>query len=234
MPQRCPLFAGLNPEQTREALRFFRATERSYARGEALKTALDPLPAFGLALEGYIAVTMQDIDGRQMLLAHIGPGQTFGESLCYLRENAPLDITAQTEARVLWLRCDGLREETGGALARLLRARFTAMLARRALKMNDRIQILSRGSIREKLGAFFTECARDAAGPSFAVPFDREGMAAYLGVDRSALSRELSRMRREGLISYRKNQFTLHMQQTDGAECSMLSLLPDGAEGRNL
>ena len=83
------------------------------------------------------------------------------------------------------------------------------MLARRTLRMNDRIQILSRGSIREKLNAFFTECARDAGSPSFDIPFDRAGMAAYLGVDRSALSRELSRMRQEGLITYQKNHFVL-------------------------
>lgn len=233
MPDRCSLFADLSPEQTREALRFFEAQERTYARGEALKTPLAPLRAFGLALEGHIAVTMEEIDGREMLLSHIGPGQTFGESLCYLRENAPLSITALTEARVLWLRCEGLRREPGSALERQLQQRFTAMLARRTLKMNDRIQILSRGSIREKLNAFFTELARDAGSRGFAVPFDREGMAAYLGVDRSALSRELSRMRREGLISFRKNQFSLHLQQTSGAEYSMISLLPEGAEGRS-
>ena len=206
---RCPLFADLSPEDTREALRFFQAQEKRYARGELLKNPVEPLTAFGLALEGYITVTMQDIDGREMLLAHVGPGQTFGESLCYLRENAPLTIAAQTDARVLWLRCDGLRQAAEGDLPRLLQTRFTAMLARRTLRMNDRIQILSRGSIREKLNAFFTECARDAGSPSFDIPFDRAGMAAYLGVDRSALSRELSRMRQEGLISYQKNHFVL-------------------------
>ena len=206
---RCPLFAGLSPEETREALRFFQAREKRYARGELLKNPVESLTAFGLALEGYVAVTMQDIDGREMLLAHVGPGQTFGESLCYLRENAPLTIAAQTDARVLWLRCDSLRQQAAGNLPRLLQTRFTAMLARRTLSMNDRIQILSRSSIREKLNAFFTECARDAGGSGFDIPFDRAGMAAYLGVDRSALSRELSRMRRERLIDYHKNHFEI-------------------------
>ena len=83
------------------------------------------------------------------------------------------------------------------------------MLAERTLKMNDRIQILSRMSIREKLRAFFTECARDAGSGRFTVPFDRAGMAAYLGVDRSALSRELSRMQHDGEIMYHKKEFIL-------------------------
>lgn len=214
MLTRCALFADLSEDRLQEALRLFEAQEKSYPRGSILKSAVDPLSAFGLVLEGNIAVSMEDIDGREMLLAHVSPGQTFGEALCYLQEDAPLIISAPTDARVLWLRCGVLRERVEDELRRLLQSRFTAMLARRTLRMNDRIQILSRGSIRQKLIAFFTECARDAGSAHFTVPFDRAGMAAYLGVDRSALSRELSHMKAEGLLTYSKNQFTLHMQQT--------------------
>ena len=216
MPERCPLFAGLSPEQYQSALRLLSAQEKSHARGEILKSAPDPLPAFGLVLEGGVAVSMEDIDGREMLLNHVGPGQTFGEALCYLEETAPLIITAVADSRVLWLRCGGLKTPGNDELRQALRLRFTAMLARRTLRMNDRIQILARGSIREKLNAFFTECVRDAGGLCFSVPFDRAGMAAYLGVDRSALSRELSHMRQEGLLTYHKNTFALQMQPTMG------------------
>lgn len=216
MPERCPLFVHLSPEQLRAALALLEAREKKHLRGEILKNALSPLPAFGLVLEGSVAVTMEDIDGREMLLTHVGAGQTFGEALCYLGESAPIVITALTDTRVLWLRCEGLKGADADPLGQMLRLRFTAMLARRTLRMNDRIQILSRGSIREKLGAFFTECVRDAGSLDFTVPFDRAGMAAYLGVDRSALSRELSHMRREGLLTYHKNTFTLHMQPTKG------------------
>ncbi|MBQ7455828.1 MAG: Crp/Fnr family transcriptional regulator [Clostridia bacterium] len=214
MPERCPLFAGLSPQEKEAALRFFGAREKNYPRGAILKAGEEPMRAFGLVLSGRVCVSMQDFDGREMILAMVTAGETFGEALCCLRQNAPLTVTAPEGARVLWLRCEGLLSDADGALERTLRARFTAMLARRTLRMNDRIQILSRGSIREKLNAFFTERARDAGGLSFTVPFDRAGMAAYLGVDRSALSRELSRMRGEGLIEYHKNKFTLQKQQT--------------------
>ena len=209
MPARCALFANLTADQRRQALRLFDAQEKAYARGELLKQAVKRMPAFGLVLTGQIAVSMADIDGREMLLAQVGPGQTFGEALCYLQEDAPIVIAALTDARVLWLRCDGLRQNNDDPLRRMMQERFTAMLARRTLQMNDRIQILSRGSIRQKLIAFFTECARDAGSAAFAIPFDRAGMAAYLAVDRSALSRELSRMRRERLIDYHKNHFEI-------------------------
>lgn len=208
-PAACPLFAGLNENDLSAALRFFDAQERAYPRGSLLKAASDPLPAFGLVLDGQVRVSMTDIDGREMLLSQVGDGQTFGEALCYLQSGAPLMIAAAADTRVLWLRCDALRQPARSALSEQLQQRFTAMLARRTLQMNDRIQILSRSGIREKLLAFFTECARDAGSSAFDIPFDRAGMAAYLGVDRSALSRELSHLQRQGVLRYRKNHFEL-------------------------
>ena len=212
----CPLFRGFSASELEQALIFFSAEENSYPRGEILKDALSPLSAFGLVLDGTVAVTTTDIDGNEMLLAFVTAGQTFGESLCMLSEKAPILISARSNVNIMWLHCDNLRTPAVTPLAHDLHLRFTSMLARRTLRMNDRIQILSRTSIEEKLKAFFTECTRDAGSTSFTVPFDRAGMAAYLGVDRSALSRELSRMQKSGQITFRKNQFTLHMQRTMG------------------
>jgi len=208
-----PLFEGLSPDMRVEALRFFDAQEAVYARGAFLNQPFGVLPRFGLVLSGTVQVSMEDINGRQMVLNCVTAGQTFGEALCYLQKDAPLTMTALSDARILWLRCDQLRCPTDGAFSPALHAemqrRFTSMLAERTLRMNDRIQILSRMGIREKLRAFFTECARDAGGARFTVPFDRAGMAAYLGVDRSALSRALSQMQADGEISYSKNYFQL-------------------------
>lgn len=214
----CPLFRDLSGSDLQNALVFFGAEEKSYSRGEILKDALSPLSAFGLVLDGTVAVTMTDIDGNEMLLAFVTVGQTFGESLCMLGENAPILISARSNVSVLWLRCENLRKPASTPLDHELHLRFADMLAKRTLRMNDRIQILSRMSIEEKLKAFFTECARDAGSASFTVPFDRAGMAAYLGVDRSALSRALSHLQESGAITFRKNQFTLHMQRTKGGE----------------
>ena len=207
------LFKGLDDEEKRLALAFFDALENTYPRGAFLKQPAEKLTRFGLVLSGTVQVSMDDINGRQMVLNCIGERQTFGEALCYLEKDAPLTMLALTDVRVLWLRCDRLHNppEAGFPLPlyTALQQRFTSMLAERTLRMNDRIQILSRTSIREKLRAFFTECARDTGSGSFYIPFDRTGMAAYLSVDRSALSRELSHMQKEGEISYNKNFFQL-------------------------
>lgn len=206
----CVLFSGLKENRLCEALLFFDAREKAYPRGALLNRPGEALARFGLLLSGEARVSMDAIDGRHMIMATVRAGDTFGEALCYLQSETAIYIEAASDCRVLWLSCDGLRAEDASELHALLRARFTAMLARRTLKMNDRIQILSRGGIREKVKAYFSECARDAGANAFSVPLSRADMAAYLGVNRSALSRTLSAMRREGLLEYAGKRFVLH------------------------
>lgn len=208
----CPLFAGLPDDDRTRAARLLRATEKAYARGESLHRAGEPFSRFGLVLSGRVEVCRLDLSGEEALMASVGPGGTFGESLAYLgTENAPVCMTAPDGARVLWLDPAPLTRTraNGDPLALLLADRLTAMMARRALELNERIQILSKLSLREKLKTYFETCARQAGQKTFSVPFDRAGLAAYLGANRAALSRELSRMRQDGLLDYYRDSFRI-------------------------
>ena len=207
---RCPLFSGLSDAETDAALRFFSAELRHYRKGETLCPAGNRLPGFGLVLSGIVQVFCDDLAGERVIMASVPPGNTFGESLCYLEvEDSPVWIISSAECDVLWLRCDTLRSVGDDPLERQIYRRFVTMLAERALSMNDRIQILSKLTIREKLLTYFSQCARAAGSRTFTVPLDRESLAAYLGVNRSALSRELSTMQRDGLIEFYKNSFKI-------------------------
>ena len=86
--------------------------------------------------------------------------------------------------------------------------RFIRMLAAKTLSMNDRIQVLSKPTLREKLMTMLTQFST-REGRNFNLPFDRNAMAVYLGVNRSALSRELGKMKQEGRIDFYKNSFTI-------------------------
>ena len=108
----------------------------------------------------------------------------------------------------LWLNPGSLRMTPMGPDTQALSRRFTAMLARRTLSMNDRIQILSKSTLRGKILAFLSQYAQKY-GPSFTIPFDRQSLATYLGANRTALSRALSSMRRDGILDYHKNHFTV-------------------------
>ncbi len=197
------LFQDLKDEELISALGIFRARFMSYERQETLHGTGEPLPSFGMVLYGAVQALSDDLDGNRMIMAVVGPGGTFGESLAFLKiRETPVYIVARENSGVLWLSPDFFFSGKADAFTRDLRRRFTAMLAARALAQNDRIQILSKLSIREKLITLFTELAREQRSTVFTLPFDREDMAAYIGTNRSALSRELSRMKKEGLIDY--------------------------------
>lgn len=201
------LFAPMTDAEIAEALALFDARPATYARGEILHRMGEPLPAFGLVLDGTVQVYTDDLDGNRMMMANVEAGGSFGESLAYLATPAPVYIQTTGGAQVLWL--DPTRLHAPDPAARALHTRFTAALASRTLEMNDRIQILSKPTLREKILCLFSQYERKSGSRTFTIPFDREGLAAYLGANRSALSRELSVLKREGIIDYYKNSFKI-------------------------
>lgn len=204
------LFDGLSEEEIVHALSLFSACARRARRGEYLLRAGEPFCLFGIVLSGVVSVYMDDIDGERMMMASVGALDTFGESHAYLQtEESPVCIVAAEDTEVLWLSPASLYAHASDVLALRLRERFTALLARRALYQNERIQILSKPTIRARLVAFLTEWEVKTKSKTFSVPFDRSTLAVYLGVNRSALSRELSAMKREGMIDFYKSTFRL-------------------------
>lgn len=207
----CPLFQQLKEEQLEPALRFFHAELRHFFRGEHLKQPGDVLSFFGLVLSGNVEVSLDDLDGNHLVMAYVAEGETFGESLCYLGRPNSVGIEAVSDCELLAMDCRNLTAPAAAMSSEEQKylIRFTSLLAERTLLMNNRIQTLSRLTIREKLNAFFLQQELAAKGKVFDIAMDREHLAAYLGVNRSALSRELSRMKEEGLIDYYRSSFRI-------------------------
>ena len=205
-----PLFSGLSEVEISFALDFFKAREAKFKKGEHINNIGDKLGFFGLVLEGAVQVYTVDIDGNQMIMANVSPGDTFGESLNFLTREADIYICAAEDAKILMMSSEKISSgATSSPLGLLLTQRFISVLANRTLAQNARIQIMSKLTIRARLTAFFTECVQKNRSYEFELPFDRENMAVYLGCDRAALSRELSKMKREGLIDYQKRHFKI-------------------------
>lgn len=208
--EKCELFRGLDEKTLSCALNFFAASLCEYKKGECLQSEGEKMSSFGLVLCGTVQVFTDDINGERVIMANVTEGDSFGESLCFTcAENIPVCIYAFEDTQVLWLSCDRLHAVLPKKEEMMLYERFSLMLARRALSMNDRIQILSKLTIREKLNTFFSQCVRKNGSKTFNIPFDRENLAIFLGVNRSALSRELSAMQKEGLIEYYKSSFKI-------------------------
>ena len=203
------LFKGLTEKQTNRALQILKAEFREYRKGEFLHHAGQPMSRFSLVLYGAVRVCTDDIEGNRMIMADVPPGVTFGESLCFLKIPEPMVYACAAEdTGVLWLSPEACFSDRADAELELQK-RFTALLAERALAMNDRIQILSKLTLRKKLIAFFTNASRKAGSRTFSISMNRDDMADYVGTNRSALSRELAEMKREGILDYYRNSFQL-------------------------
>ena len=204
-----PLFSELDREQLERQLQVMKAEKAHGERGEMLQAIGEPIRRFGVVLSGAVQVCVDDIEGNRMIMAEVTPGNSFAESLCFLRtKESPVYIFASEETELLWLSTEDLYAGSD-AFYREIQQRFTATLARKALTMNNRIQVLSKLSLRGKLTAYFTELAAAQGSSVIRLPMNREDTAAYIGANRSALSRELMKMKQEGLIDYRKNEIRI-------------------------
>ena len=154
---------------------------------------------------------MDDFDGNRLLMASVTPGITFGESLCYLGVEAQVSIESVVDSTVLMMDTEALKHpgSVHNQMDIELAKRFTAMLAMRTLGLNDRIQVLSKLTIREKVVTLLSEYVSRNGGNRVTLPFNRETMATYLGVNQSALSRELGRMQADGIIRFNGNEFEI-------------------------
>lgn len=210
--QKSVLFQGLNEDEMQKALLFFDAKESAYEKGETVKALLSPFTRFGLVLTGRVHVYTNDLSGNQMMMAHVEKGGMFGESLSFLEKEEAVYAIAASPCRILWLHPDNVRKmQPQSPLEQALIHRFITNLCTRALQMNDRIQILSRRTLEEKLTALFS-LYQKRRGMQFTLPFSRTELAVYLGANRSAVSRILSQMQKKGLLSMDGRHFTLHQR----------------------
>ena len=192
-----PLFRGMTEAEICGLLACLSAGERRYARGERILTAGDPCPWMGLVLSGRVLVELSDAWGNDSVLGAAGEGEVFAEAYaCAPGEPLLVNVTASEESTVLLLDAGRLLspcESFCSGHALLLR-RLLALCARKNLQLSQRALHTAPKTIRGRLMSYLSECAVRSGSSSFDIPYDRRQLAGYLGVERSALCAELSRM----------------------------------------
>ena len=208
------LFCDMDDNKIKNALNLLSAEILSYNKDEYLHAPYTPMKKFGLILSGTVHVCMDDIEGNKIIMAQVTPGITFGESICFLNiEDSPVYVYAFEYTDVLWLSADRFFKDFKEEFSINLKKRFITMLAQRTLLLNNRIQILSKLTIREKITTYLSIMARQTNSTKIQITMSREDFATYIGSNRCALSRELSNMKREGLIDYGKNYIQIIKQK---------------------
>lgn len=210
-----PLFRGASQEELSALLSALRARPRPFRKGEVILRAGEPTARMGVVLSGGVNLEHVDAWGSRAILGHAGPGQVFAETYaCLPRQPMMVSAVAAEDCRILFLDLGRLLEGDCPHREILLRGLLTIAaeknlsLSRRGFHTRDR-------TIRGRLLAYLSDQAALRGSPTFSIPFDRQQLADYLGVDRSALSAELGKLRREGLLENRKNQFHLLTEGED-------------------
>lgn len=199
-----PLFAGMGRDALCSLLRRLPWTRRHYARGDTVCEAGAGVEALGLVATGSVYIESCDAWGGRSLLGAVEAGQIFAEAYaCLPREPLMVRVVAAGDAEVIFLKAEALLREP--RLARNL----VELLARKNLQLSRRMRCTAPRTIRRRLMVYLSEEAAQQGSRSFTIPFNRQELADYLEVDRSALSTEISKMRREGWLRAQGNNFVL-------------------------
>ncbi|MHC6202128.1 Crp/Fnr family transcriptional regulator [Breznakiellaceae bacterium SP9] len=209
----CPLFEGIAPSDLSALLRCLGVMEARYEKGAAVLLR-DELPRyFGIALSGGLFVEQDSFWGNRHIMERIEPVGLFGAAFSLGGfEKLPVSITAAEPTTVLLIDGRKISKTCTAACtfhARLIR-NLLSHLAQKNVLLIQKLEHLTQRSIREKLLSYLSSQALGAKAQSFAIPFNRQELADYLCVDRSALCSELGRMRDDGLLTFAKSRFTLN------------------------
>lgn len=209
------LFRGASREEAAEMLRCLDTEVRRYQKGETILRIGDRTRRLGLVLSGGVTLENNDVWGNRTVLGHVGEGQVFAETYaCLPGEPLMVNVVAAGETRVLFLDVGRIFSgESGWLHQRVLVHNLLSITARKNLSLSRRSFYTSSKTIRGRLLSYLSDQAVLQNSSHFSIPFDRQQLADYLGVDRSALSNELSKLRREGLVRAEKNQFYLLKQE---------------------
>lgn len=212
MLSRLSVFHGLEREEIYTALSTLRAEEKNYQKGAVIFHAGSVTERMGLILEGSATIESNDIWGNRTILSHVGHGQVFGESYALLT-NVPMqvDVTANENCRILFLRIGFLagKETNSEPWALKLTANLLRIFAYKNLHLTGRSFHTSPKTIRGRVMAYLNAVYLQTGTREFDIPFDRQQLADYLNLERTALSKELGRMQREGYFRTKKRHFVI-------------------------
>ena len=213
-----PLFSGISDEKLAVMLSCLEARIDTFPKGARLLRAGDTVEEVGLVLAGSALVVQEDIWGNRSILSKIGPGQTFAEVFaCAPGSVLNVSVEAESAVTVMFLRIKrilGVCPSACSHHSRIIR-NLLGELAEKNLRLNEKLTHMGQRTTRTKLMSYFSAEALRRGVYEFDIPFSRQQLADYLGVERSGLSVELGKMRDEGLLDFHKSHFLLKTPEAD-------------------
>ena len=207
-----PLFQDLSESDLDQLYHAACMRSQFFEKNQTVFHAGDRICEVGIVQTGNVHIEMIDLWGNKSILSSIAPGQIFAETYAICRKPLLVDVTAAAPCEILFLNLEFLARsfsEPGSCRDAIMQNLF-AICVRKNLILSNRIFCTTPKTVRGRLLVYLSSESAKAGSTSFTIPFDRQGMADYLNLDRSALSKELGRMKKDGILDFKKNHFILY------------------------
>lgn len=208
-----PLFKDVSIDEITGMLDCLGAIKKSYEKNEYVLHSETQEEKMGIVLEGSVHVVKEDYWGNRTILSKVGPGELFGESFPWSdSQPLPISVIATAPTKILFIGYNRVTTTCTRACPyhTKLIDNMMHILVNRNIELTQKIDLLVQRSTRDKILSYLSAQAMLLDGNSFFIPFNRQELADYLAVERSAMSKELARMKEEGLLDYKKNWFRLN------------------------
>lgn len=205
-----PLFERVAPGEIPDVLSCMQANQKRYSKGALIRSEGDPADFIGVVLEGAIQVVHFDFRGNRTITASLSAGEMFGESISLAGiPELPFTIQAASDCAVLFLSVARILQPGGCGFHIRLTQNLLTIVSRKNVLLNRKLSCISRKTTAEKLLSYLDDQARLHHSNEFTIPFDRQSLADYLGVERSAMAAEISKLRRRGILETKRSRFRL-------------------------
>ena len=210
--EKCPLFDSIERDKLEKMLICLGAKVIEFDKKYTILSEGSRAKYIGIVLSGSAQVIQIDYYGNRSVLSNIYPSEVFGEAFaCAETESVPVSVIANEPSKVMLIDCSHILHTCHNNCGFHQQLIYNLMkdLAQKTVMFHQRIEITSKRTTREKLLSYLSLQSKRARSQSFDIPFDRQELADYLEVDRSGLSAEISKLRKEGIIENRKKHFVL-------------------------
>ncbi|WP_424245210.1 CRP-like cAMP-binding protein [Elusimicrobium posterum] len=204
------LFNGVDIKDIEDGLFYLNPVTKKYKKGEVIILSGTKVTDVGIVISGKVQIVKEDIRGNRSIIAEVGHSGIFAQALACARvQHSPVSVIAQGACEIIFINFDKIVNAHGSKITGKLIKNMMTLIAQKNILLNNKLEHISKRSIREKLLSYFNELALKAGSRKFALPFSKTSLADYLFIDRSAMSRELSAMQADGIIKFKDNNFEL-------------------------
>ena len=208
----CPLFDGMELSDKNSMIACLDGKTIAVSKGTPVFLEGAPARFVGVVLSGTVQVVREDYYGNRSIMTILQPGKLFAEAFSFAGlETMPVSVIAAKDSEVLLLDCRRVVTSCSNSCQfhSLLMKNLLQEMAQKNLALSQKIQYMSQKSTKEKILAFLLDQAKQHGSTEFVIPYDRQALADYLGVERSAMSAEISKLKNSGQIDTKGSWFCL-------------------------